>query len=98
MQATFNFGMNIPQNNRTLFLTVLQRMTEAFSRYYTQEFIDLVVSYVHSYAVDWWIQAQMDGVTEWPGYDHLPQDVWNRAFDAAYEEYDGELFDAEDGE
>lgn len=98
MRAVFDFDANIPQNNRQLFLTVLKRMNEAFARYYTQEFFDMAADYLYQYAVDWYTEQQLHGYTEFPGWDALPNEVWDKAFDSAYEEYDGILLDrAEEG-
>lgn len=99
MRACIDFHYNIPRTNRDLFLTVLNRMSEAFSRYYTQDFIDLVADYVYQYGVIWYTeQSQKNEQFFFPGWDSLPTELWNRAFDAAFEEFDGGLFDDKDGE
>lgn len=99
MRACIDFHYNIPRTNRELFLNTLNRMSEAFSRYYTQDFIDLVADNVYYLAVTWYSeQKQKDVRFVFPGWDSLPAEIWDAAFDAAFDEFDGSLLDrAENG-
>lgn len=98
MRACIDFHTTIPQHNRDLFLRVINDMTQAFSRYYTEEFFDMVSDKIYRYTVEWVGEGG-----QFHGWDSVPERIFDVAFDEAMDEYDGLLADraaeaAEEGE
>lgn len=97
MRATIDFNCHIPQRNHGLYLRVIDDMTTSFSRYYHEEFIDMVSDKIWQYTAEW-----LNGDT-FEGWDTIPRHIWDVAFDEAMDEYDALLADraaesAEEGE